>query len=639
MALEGFNDLLHKLRETHDREVHKWHETFQELTNKKSCDTKRMEELFNRNQQLREQQRLLTDNIKQLENRLRAGLCDRCTVTQDVAKRRQQEYETAQIQSLHHIAILAGEMNTMKKENQRLREEVRRLRGALEGQSGHSSSQDATPEVRQSADLSPSAMPHIPTAIRSINQPPVGATAGLSIVKTETDHSLYFGADETAPERRHVRGWNGKQSFVSHKPLSMSNPIPSASRPEHSTARGNTGQKRAHSVELVGQQRSPVAPSIPHHLLFQKNNPLPSSSSSSSSSTSSSLPGDGKHSRHLVHAPFPYRPRPIKSTRLSLPWPMPEHSDWVTLATSVDECLVSHPNPNPNPNLPHFPNLQTLVQQSSSTGQAWPKPSHPHQASLTRSLSAEHGERPTAWVQDHDMREAPLSWREVVVQPERVFGECLKEADAPLDLSDLGRSKSSKSLQDSKPSPKLQDVEGQTSNRATRTDSSPQSQACPPSSSSSSSSPPALPSSSSSTRPTSQQRQSPSNHNLKEEEQSEKEEAEGKIDQRTGKDSEDRKVPVLTISLRPVVLLEALNSGLQKQLFSNGKSGSSSDHQEVEGSLSESVTSQRSKRTGLDTDKEGKDGKREREREAETELHFLTKCQKYKAIRVSFRQI
>ncbi|XP_070962190.1 RBBP8 N-terminal-like protein isoform X2 [Oncorhynchus clarkii lewisi] len=632
MALDGFNNLLHKLRESHDREVQKWQEKLQELTNKKGCDTKRMEELFNRNQQLREQQRLLTDNIKQLENRLRAGLCDRCTVTQDVAKRRQQEYETSQIQSLQHISILAGEMNMMKKENQRLREEVRHLRVALEGQSGHSSSQDATPEVRHSADLSPSAMPHILTAIRSFNQPPEGATAGLSIVKTETDHSLSFRVDETLPECRDVRGLNGKQSYESHKLLSMSTPITQALRPEHSTARGNTGQKRAHSVEVVGQQRSPVAPIIPHPLLVQKDRPLPSSSSFSSSlSNSSSLPGDEKHSRHLVHAPVPYWPLPIKSARLSLPWPLPEHSDWVTVATSVDDGLVSQSKHNPN--LPRFPNLQTYVQQNSSLGKAWLKPSHPPQASLTRSLSTEHGERPTAWVQDRDRRVAPHSWREAVVQAEMKFGESLKEADCPLDLSDPGRSKSIKSLQDSKASPALQDskasptlqdskasptlqdskasptlqdmyIEGETSNRTTRTDSPPQSQACPPSSSSSSSSTPALPSSSSSTRPTSQQRQSPNNHNLKEEEQPEKEEAEGKVDRKTGKDSEDRKVPVLTISLRPVVLLEALNSGLQKQLFSNGKSGSRSDHQEVEGSLSESENSQRSKRTGLDTDTE-----------------------------------
>ncbi|XP_042160121.1 RBBP8 N-terminal-like protein isoform X1 [Oncorhynchus tshawytscha] len=590
MALDGFNNLLHKLRESHDREVQKWQEKLQELTNKKGCDTKRMEELFNRNQQLREQQRLLTDNIKQLENRLRAGLCDRCTVTQDVAKRRQQEYETSQIQSLQHISIMAGEMNMMKKENQRLREDVRHLRVALESQSGHSSSQDATPEVRYSADLSPSAMPHILTAIRSINQPPEGATAGLSIVKTETDHSLSFRVDETLPECRDVRGLNGKQSYESHKLLSMSTPITQALRPEHSTARGNTGQKRAHSVEVVDHQRSPVAPTIPHLLLVQKDRPLPSSSSFSSSlSTSSSLPGDEKHSRHLVHAPVPYWPHPIKSARLSLPWPLPEHSDWVTVATSVDDGLVSQSKHNPN--LPRFPNLQTYVQQNSSLGKAWLKPSHPPQASLTRSLSTEHGERPTAWVQDHDRRVAPHSWREAVVQAEMVFGDSLKEADCPLDLSDPGRSKSIKSLQDSKASPALQDskasptlqdskasptlqdmyIEGETSNRTTRTDSPPQSQACPPSSSSSSSSTPALPSSSSSTCPTSQQRQSPNNHNLKEEEQPEKEEAEGKVDQKTGKDSEDRKVPVLTISLRPVVLLEALNSGLQKQLFSNGK--------------------------------------------------------------------
>lgn len=32
-------------------------------------DTKRMEELFSRNQQMKEQQRILTDNIKTLENR------------------------------------------------------------------------------------------------------------------------------------------------------------------------------------------------------------------------------------------------------------------------------------------------------------------------------------------------------------------------------------------------------------------------------------------------------------------------------------------------------------------------------------------------------------------------------------------
>ncbi|KAK6307998.1 hypothetical protein J4Q44_G00212690 [Coregonus suidteri] len=597
MALESFNKLFHKLREAHEREVEGWQETFQELTNKMGCDTKQMEVLFIKNQQLKEHQRLLTENIKQLENRLRAGLCDRCTVTQDVAKRRQQEYETSQIQSLHHISILVGEINKMKKDNQRLQEEISHLRGAQEGQSGHSSSQDATPEVRQSADLSFSAMPHT-TAIRSLSQPPEVATAGLSIVNTQTDHRRSFGADETILEHRHVKGWNGKQSYKSHKPLSMSTPIPPALRPEQSTAKSNTEEK---SVETIVQQRYPVAPSIHPHRLVLKNNHLPSSSALSSSS---SIPGDEKQSRHLVHAPIPYRPFSIKSAHLSVPWPLPEHSDWVTLATSVGDGLVVHPDLNPN--LRSIPYLQTFHQQSSSntqsrmqsTGEAWHKP----------------GKTPAARVQDQDRRGVRPPWRDVEVQPERVFGEGLKEADSPLDLSDPGRFKSSKSPQDSKPSPTLQDlyIEGETSNRATRTDSSSQIQAHPPSSSSSSSSPPAPPSSSSSIPPPSQQRQSPSDHNLKEEGQSEMEEADGKADQRTGKDSEDRKDPVLTISLCPVVLLEALNSGLQKKLYSNGKSaqstatGSNSDDQEVESSLSGSESSQSSKRkrTGLDTDTE-----------------------------------
>ncbi|KAL1021229.1 hypothetical protein UPYG_G00010420 [Umbra pygmaea] len=578
MSLEGFNDLLHKLREAHERELEGWHEKFQELTNKKGCsDTKRMEELFNKNQHLREQQRLLTQNIKQLENRLRAGLCDRCTVTQDVAKRRQQEYETSQIQSLQHISILAGEMNTMRKENHRLQEEVRRLREALEGQSGHSSSQDATQRVRQSVDLSPSATPHITTAIRSLSQPPEGTTAGLSvpIVKTETDHGFLGGTDHTLPDGRHLRGWNGKQSIVHkpHRPLSMSPPIPSSLRSEQSPARCHNRQKRSSSEDTH-------RPFI-HPLLVQKNNAPPSS-------FSSSLPGNDKQSRNPVHAPVPYRPLPVKSARLSIPWPLPEHSDWVTLATSVGDGLVI--NPNPNSNLAHFANLQTFHQQSSnnsvsrklSTGQDWPKPSRSPQAGLTRSLSKPEEE---AVAQVQNTCRAPSPWKDVLDQAERVFVESLKETDAPLDLSDTGRSKI-KSPQDSKPSPTLQNIKDEVSNRTT--ESSHQTEA------------------SSSTPPSNQHRQSPNNHTLKEEGQSEMEEADCK-DQTTGMEFGDRKVPVLTISLRPVVLLEALNSGLQRQLSSNGKtalpSGSSSEEQDVDNPLSRSESSHCTKRK-MDSDTE-----------------------------------
>ncbi|MGH0140746.1 UNVERIFIED_CONTAM: hypothetical protein FKN15_038134 [Acipenser sinensis] len=75
---------------------------------------------------------MLHENVKLLENRLRAGLCDRCTVTQDVAKKKQQDYETSQLHSLQHITILVNEMNVLKKENKKLLEEVKNLRSMLE---------------------------------------------------------------------------------------------------------------------------------------------------------------------------------------------------------------------------------------------------------------------------------------------------------------------------------------------------------------------------------------------------------------------------------------------------------------------------------------------------------------------------
>ncbi|XP_054466011.1 uncharacterized protein rbbp8l [Anoplopoma fimbria] len=80
--------------------------------------------------------------------------------------------------------------------------------------------------------------------------------------------------------------------------------------------------------------------------------------------------------------------------------------------------------------------------------------------------------------------------------------------------------------------------------------------------------------------------------------QEQKEEVNGKIDQ-----SDLKKVPVLTISLRPVVVLENLNPALQESLSSNGKSsasaaepGSSAEEQGEEGSVSGQESNQGGKR-------------------------------------------
>ncbi|NXN97815.1 RB8NL protein, partial [Rhinopomastus cyanomelas] len=136
MTTESFTEFLSKLKEIHEKEVQGLQNKLAELTTEKCRDAQRIEELFAKNHQLREQQRVLKENVKVLENRLRAGLCDRCMVTQELAKKKQNEYETSHFQSLQHIFILTNETNRLREENKSLKEELKRLQG-LEDRAKH----------------------------------------------------------------------------------------------------------------------------------------------------------------------------------------------------------------------------------------------------------------------------------------------------------------------------------------------------------------------------------------------------------------------------------------------------------------------------------------------------------------------
>ncbi|XP_062498092.1 RBBP8 N-terminal-like protein isoform X1 [Pezoporus occidentalis] len=128
MTMESFAEFLNKLKEIHEKEVQGLQSKLTELMTEKCRDAQRIEELFAKNHQLREQQKVLKENVKVLENRLRAGLCDRCMVTQELAKKKQNEYETSHFQSLQHIFILTNETNRLREENKTLKEEVKKLR-------------------------------------------------------------------------------------------------------------------------------------------------------------------------------------------------------------------------------------------------------------------------------------------------------------------------------------------------------------------------------------------------------------------------------------------------------------------------------------------------------------------------------
>ncbi|KAL6120077.1 rbbp8nl [Pungitius sinensis] len=537
--MECFNSLLLKLQEVHEREVEGWQGKIQELSNKKGCDTKRMEDLFSKNQQMKEQQRVLTENIKTLENRLRAGLCDRCTVTQEVAKRRQQEFESSQIQSIQHITLLAGEMNNLKRENKQLIEELRSIKAALnKGPSDHSSNSNSNTtgvKTNSSPDLSPSSAPVAlitKATSRERNQPADGSFA----MKTE----MIQRAEES--EHRRLRGMNKSYSEF-YKPLSW---------------------RTEHGVTHLREKSREVNPT-----------------------------------RHVLHAPVPCRPKPIKSSPVSFPWPISEPSDWLT-AASPGTSLVQ---PSPQTNLPRFPNLIPTSQHASPLRQVFESPWQ------KKSAPQANAKEPTVVfrlrsVPEHvESKAKPQEKKEVTPsKTEKLSAEGTREADdCPLDLSDRGNSKSSQMEREDSPLSLHAGERVQTSSDKDRMANPPS-----PGTVSSPSEDPPLCSSTQSPPVKREEEESSTDHEHKQvvKEQEKKEEVNEKTDQCNGK-----KVPILTISLRPVVVLENLNSALQESLSSNGKSsstltepGRSSEEQgkEVSASVQERYHGAKRKRAPLE---------------------------------------
>lgn len=119
-----FKDLWTKLKEHHDKEVQGLQVKVTKLKKERILDAQRLEEFFTKNQQLREQQKVLHETIKVLEDRLRAGLCDRCAVTEEHMRKKQQEFENIRQQNLKLIKELMKEKNTLQEENKKLSEQL-----------------------------------------------------------------------------------------------------------------------------------------------------------------------------------------------------------------------------------------------------------------------------------------------------------------------------------------------------------------------------------------------------------------------------------------------------------------------------------------------------------------------------------
>lgn len=149
--------------------------------------------------------------------------------------------------------------------------------------------------------------------------------------------------------------------------------------------------------------------------------------------------GEVKPSRHVLHAPLPCRPQPIKGSAVSLPWSCPPGS---SLMTST----------SPKSHMTHFPNLATADGLRPGPGSVWHKQGAPRlNATEQRVLFRlrclpEHTE---AQRNTLGQKEKPACWTERI-SPEGPTEVC----EGPLDLSDRGKPTSNQSptgLQDVEP--------------------------------------------------------------------------------------------------------------------------------------------------------------------------------------------
>ncbi|XP_048385506.2 DNA endonuclease RBBP8-like isoform X1 [Stegostoma tigrinum] len=133
-AVDVFKEIWTKLKECHDNEVQVLQIKVSKLKKERCLDAQRLEEYYNKNQQLREQQKALHDNIKVLEDRLRAGLCDRCAVTEEHMKKKQLEFENIRQQNLKLITELMNEKINLQEENKKLSDQLESLEHQLKEQ-------------------------------------------------------------------------------------------------------------------------------------------------------------------------------------------------------------------------------------------------------------------------------------------------------------------------------------------------------------------------------------------------------------------------------------------------------------------------------------------------------------------------
>lgn len=116
-----FEDLWRQLKQCHENTVQEFEAKVSKLKKERCLDAQRLEVFYNRNQQLREQNKSLQDTVSLLEDRVRAGECDRCAILEEKLK-------SSQDQNLAVITKLKNENKNLEDENRKLQAELQRMK-------------------------------------------------------------------------------------------------------------------------------------------------------------------------------------------------------------------------------------------------------------------------------------------------------------------------------------------------------------------------------------------------------------------------------------------------------------------------------------------------------------------------------
>ncbi|XP_044032488.1 DNA endonuclease RBBP8 isoform X2 [Siniperca chuatsi] len=146
-----FEDLWRQLRVCHENALQELEAKVSKLKKERCLDAQRLEVFHSRNQQLKEQNKTLQDAISLLEERLRAGECDRCAILGENLKNNQD-------QNLRLIAKLKNERNSLEDENRKLHAELQKLKMSC-SETQQASSPEQEEGIIPDSPILPSSLP------------------------------------------------------------------------------------------------------------------------------------------------------------------------------------------------------------------------------------------------------------------------------------------------------------------------------------------------------------------------------------------------------------------------------------------------------------------------------------------------